>query len=122
MNDWRVDVETQFVVGDSDPRANRYVFAYTITISNSGHEVGQLLNRHWRITDGSGEVQEVQGPGVIGKQPRIKPGEMFRYTSAAVLKTPVGAMQGTYEFQREGGELFEVPIPVFSLSVPNMVH
>jgi ApaG protein len=122
MNEWQVDVETQFVVSESDPDAKRFVFAYTITISNGTDRTGQLLNRYWRITDGSGEVQEVQGPGVVGKQPHINPGEQFSYTSAAVLETPVGAMEGAYEFQGEGAELFEVPIRPFSLSVPNMVH
>jgi ApaG protein len=122
MSGINIDVNTWFVEKESDTQARRYVFAYTITIENVGDEAGQLLNRHWYVTDGGGDVQEVQGPGVVGKQPRIVPGESFRYTSAAVLATPVGSMHGSYEFQRDNGALFDVPIQAFSLSVPNVVH
>ena len=122
MSGINVEVNTWFVEKESDTEAQRYVFAYTITIENVGDEAGQLLNRHWYVTDGGGDVQEVQGPGVVGKQPRIVPGESFRYTSAAVLATPVGSMHGSYEFQRDNGALFDVPIQAFSLSVPNVVH
>ncbi len=119
---FEIAVETRYVERESEPEANRYVFAYTITISNHGDAPGQLLNRHWWITDGQGEVDEVEGPGVVGQQPRIPPGQAFRYTSAAVLSTPVGAMHGTYEFRRDDGSRFEVPIPAFSLYIPSMVH
>ena len=122
MSGINIEVNTWFVEKESDTEARRYVFAYTITIENVGDEAGQLLNRHWFVTDGGGDVQEVQGPGVVGKQPRIVPGESFRYTSAAVLATPVGSMHGSYEFQRDNGALFDVPIQAFSLSVPNVVH
>lgn len=122
MSGINIEVNTWFVEKESDTQARRYVFAYTITIENVGDEAGQLLNRHWYVTDGGGDVQEVQGPGVVGKQPRIVPGESFRYTSAAVLTTPVGSMHGSYEFQRDNGALFDVPIQAFSLSVPNVVH
>ena len=122
MSGINIDVNTWFVEKESDIAAERYVFAYTITIENVGDEAGQLLNRHWYVTDGAGDVQEVQGPGVVGKQPRIPPGEGFRYTSAAVLTTPVGSMHGSYEFKRDDGTLFDVPIQAFSLSVPNVVH
>ncbi len=122
MSGINIEVNTWFVEKESDTEARRYVFAYTITIENVGDEAGQLLNRHWYVTDGGGDVQEVQGPGVVGKQPRIVPGESFRYTSAAVLATPVGSMHGSYEFQRDNGALFDVPIQAFSLSVPNVVH
>jgi ApaG protein len=122
MSGINIEVNTWFVEKESDTQARRYVFAYTITIENVGDEAGQLLNRHWYVTDGGGDVQEVQGPGVVGKQPRIVPGESFRYTSAAVLATPVGSMHGSYEFQRDNGALFDVPIQAFSLSVPNVVH
>ncbi len=122
MSGINIDVNTWFVEKESDTQAQRYVFAYTITIENVGDEAGQLLNRHWYVTDGGGDVQEVQGPGVVGKQPRIVPGESFCYTSAAVLATPVGSMHGSYEFQRDNGALFDVPIQAFSLSVPNVVH
>ena len=80
------------------------------------------MNRYWRITDAEGKVEEVEGPGVVGKQPRIPPEQSFRYTSAAILQTPVGSMEGHYEFQRDSGESFLVPIPAFSLSQPNVVH
>jgi len=122
MSGFEVEVETQYIEKESDSSLPRYVFAYTITISNHGETVGQLLNRQWTITDAQGDVQEVTGPGVVGKQPHIEPGMAFRYTSACVLATPVGSMQGEYEFQRDDGNLFVVPIPVFSLSVPNLVH
>ena len=101
---------------------DRYVFAYTRTISNGGDAPGKLLRRHWIITDGSGHVEEVRGAGVVGEQPHIRPGEAFRYTSGAVLKTPVGSMEGSYQFERDDAREFSVPIPEFSLSVPNMVH
>lgn len=122
MSGFKIDVETRYIEKESDASQPRYVFAYTITISNQGERAGQLLNRQWIITDGQGDVQEVAGPGVVGKQPRIEPGMAFRYTSASVLATPVGSMQGEYEFQRDDGDLFVVPIPAFSLAVPNMVH
>jgi len=117
-----IQVQTAYIEGESNPEQDRYVFAYTITIANRGTTPAQLLNRYWRITNARGEVEEVRGPGVVGEQPRILPGTAFRYTSAAVLATPVGAMQGAYEFQRDDGSLFDVPIVPFSLSVPNMVH
>lgn len=120
--DFAVEVESRYVERESDPAGDRYVFAYTITIRNNGEAAGQLMNRHWWVTDGQGDVQEVQGPGVVGQQPRIPPGESFRYTSAALISTPVGAMHGHYEFQRDDGEPFEVEIPAFSLCVPAMVH
>jgi ApaG protein len=122
VSDFEVRVETQYVERESDPAAHRYVFAYTITISNHGDRAAQLLNRHWWITDGHGVVREVEGPGVVGLQPRIPPEQSFRYTSGAVLETPVGAMHGHYEFQRDDGERFLVPIPLFSLNLPSMVH
>ncbi len=122
MSGIEIDIETRYVERESNPEEDRYVFAYTITIRNQGREPGQLLNRHWWITDGQGEVQEVEGPGVVGQQPHIPPGQAFRYTSAAVLATPVGAMHGSYEFKREDGSLFDVPIPAFSLCIPSMIH
>ncbi len=117
-----VSVSTQYVEGQSEPGEERYVFAYTITIHNRGPGTHQLLNRHWVITDASGAVEEVRGEGVIGQQPRLKADESFQYTSGAILKTPVGAMQGEYEFVDEDGKLFEVPIAPFTLSMPNLVH
>jgi ApaG protein len=117
-----IETQTRYIERESDPASKRYVFAYTITIRNQGDEAGQLLTRHWCVTDGQGEVQEVEGPGVVGQQPRIPPGESFRYTSAALLATPVGAMHGHYDFQRDDGECFEVEIPAFSLRVPALIH
>lgn len=117
-----IEVEVRYVERESDPDQARYVFAYTIVISNHGSAPAQLMNRHWYVTNAQGEVQEVQGPGVVGKQPRLEPGEAFRYTSAAVLETPVGSMHGHYEFRRDDGSRFRAPIPAFSLSVPNLVH
>jgi len=117
-----ISVATQYVEDQSQPDSDRYVFAYTITITNNGASPSQLLRRHWVITDAVGETEEVRGEGVIGKQPRLRPGESFQYTSGAILRTPVGAMHGEYEFEDEQGRLFDVPIPPFSLSLPNMVH
>ena len=117
-----VAVEVQYLQQESAPDAERYLFAYTITISNLGSVPSQLLNRHWIITDGRGDVQEVEGPGVIGQQPWLGPGEQFTYSSGAVLKTPVGTMQGSYEFRTDSNERFDVPIEIFSLRVANMVH
>jgi len=122
VSGFSVDVETWYVVEESVPEDGRYVFGYTITIANAGDLPGQLLRRHWIITDGSGHVEEVRGPGVVGEQPRIEPGLAFRYSSGAVIETPVGVMQGSYEFVRDDATPFSVAIPAFSLSVPNMVH
>ena len=122
MSRFEISVQTRYLDKESNPEQERYVFAYTITIENVGDAAARLLNRHWRITDGKGEEQEVFGPGVVGKQPRIEPGHSFRYTSAAALATPVGSMHGHYEFQEDDQTLFEVEIPAFSLAVPNIVH
>lgn len=122
MRNIEVSVETRFVASESDPDQNQYLFAYTITIANRGDEPAQLLNRYWLITNGDGDQQEVRGPGVVGNQPRLAPGEAFRYTSACPLDTEVGVMQGHYEFRADDGELFEVPIAPFSLQTPNAVH
>lgn len=118
----RVGVETQFVSAQSDPSRNRYVFAYTITIENVGEAPAKLLTRHWIITDAGGQVQEVKGEGVVGEQPHLKPGDSFRYTSGAVLETPVGTMQGTYHMVTDDGARFEAPIAVFRLAVPHALH
>ena len=122
MSGIEVAVSTEYLPDQSDPDTEQYAFAYTITIANRGSEPGQLLNRHWLITDATGHTEEVRGPGVVGEQPRLGPGEAYSYTSGAVLKTPVGAMEGSYEFVRDDQTPFQVPIPAFSLSVSNMVH
>ena len=121
-NDIRVDVETAFVPDQSDPGQNRFVFSYTITIRNQGGVPAKLLNRHWVITDANGKVQEVRGEGVVGEQPHIKPGEGFRYSSGAVLETPVGSMQGAYQMVNDQGEKFDAPIAPFRLAVPGLLH
>ena len=120
--DIRIIAETEYVTDQSFPDEERYVFAYTITITNTGLTAATLLRRHWLITDANCRVQEVRGDGVIGEQPHIMPGESFQYTSAAVLETPVGCMQGTYEMIADDGVDFDVQIPIFNLSMPNTLH
>jgi ApaG protein len=117
-----VDVATQYVEDQSDPREKRYVFSYTITIRNEGEASARLLKRHWIITDANGRVQEVRGDGVVGEQPHLKPGQGFRYSSGAVLETPVGVMQGSYRMITDDGEHFDAPIAPFSLAMPGVVH
>jgi ApaG protein len=120
--DISIMAETEYVNDQSLPDEERYVFAYTITITNTGLIAATLLRRHWLITDANCKVQEVRGEGVIGEQPHLQPGESFQYTSAAVLETPVGCMQGTYEMIADDGMDFDVQIPVFNLSTPNTLH
>lgn len=117
-----IEVATDYVYEQSEPDVGRYVFAYTITIANVGDKAARLLSRHWVITDANGKVQEVSGDGVVGEQPRLNPGESFRYSSGAVLETPVGAMQGRYRMQADNGTSFDAPIPPFTLAVPGMLH
>jgi ApaG protein len=104
------------------PKENRFVFAYTITITNKGYMAAKLLSRHWLITDSNGKIQEVIGDGVIGKQPHLEPGQSFRYTSGAMIETPVGIMQGKYIMQAKDGDQFNARIPQFTLSVPRTIH
>lgn len=120
--DIRVRVVTDYIDEQSQPEADRYVFAYTITISNDGDVPARLMSRHWVITDANGKVQEVSGDGVVGEQPHLKPGEQFRYSSGAVLETPVGAMQGLYRMKTDNGMNFDAPIPPFTLAVPGLLH
>ncbi len=117
-----VDVETNYVEEQSDPSVNRFVFSYTITIRNEGQVPAKLLTRHWVITDADGKVQEVQGDGVVGEQPHLKPGDGFRYTSGAILDTPVGSMYGTYQMIADDGNEFTANIKPFTLSMPNTIH
>ena len=121
-NKIRVDVETSYVDEQSDPNERRYVFSYTITIRNEGAVPARLLTRHWIITDANGKVQEVRGDGVVGEQPHLKPGQGFRYSSGAVLETPVGAMQGSYEMIDDDGQRFDAPIEPFRLAMPGIVQ
>jgi len=117
-----VEVETTYVREQSMPEQGRYMFAYTITITNTGSVPVQLLGRHWVITDANNKVQEVRGDGVVGEQPHLTPGDSFRYTSAAMLETPVGCMQGEYHMIADDGVEFEAEIPVFNLAVPHTIH
>jgi ApaG protein len=120
--DVHVDVSTQYVESQSDPDESRYVFAYTITISNHGSVAAKLLTRHWIITDANQRVQEVRGDGVVGEQPHLGPGEAFRYTSGAVLETPIGTMQGSYRMIGDDGHSFDAPIAPFRLAVPGVLN
>ncbi|MEM8984610.1 MAG: Co2+/Mg2+ efflux protein ApaG [Pseudomonadota bacterium] len=117
-----VDVDTDFVDGQSEPDRDRYVFSYTVTISNTGKVPAKLLTRHWLITDANGNVQEVRGDGVVGEQPHLAPGEEFQYSSGAVLNTPVGSMQGSYQMIADDGERFDAAIAPFTLAVPGLLH
>ncbi len=117
-----VDAEPHFIESQSIPDKARYVFAYTITITNVGLISAKLLDRHWLIIDANGKVQEVRGEGVVGEQPYLKPGETFRYTSGAILETPVGTMQGQYTMRSDDGEDFAASIPRFTLSIPRTLH
>lgn len=118
----RIQVATDYMDDQSEPDAGRYVFAYTITISNEGDVAAKLLSRHWVITDANGKVQEVSGDGVVGEQPHLNPGERFRYSSGAVIETPVGAMQGLYRMKSDDGASFDAPIAPFTLAVPGLLH
>jgi len=120
--DVTVNAATRYLADQSDEGAGRYVFAYTITIRNAGRVAAQLVSRHWVITDAQGLVQEVRGMGVVGAQPRLKPGESFEYTSGTSIATPVGTMRGEYQMVAEDGTRFEAPIPEFTLSVPRVLH
>src|SRR3990172_5703000 len=115
----QVTVEPSFIDEESAPEESRYFWAYTIEISNLGEEVVRLRSRHWQITDGNGRTEEVQGAGVVGKQPVLKPGETFAYTSGCPLTTSSGIMVGTYQMQDERGEVFSIAIPAFSLDLPD---
>ena len=120
--DIRIHVATDYIDNQSEPDAGRYVFAYTITIANNGEVPATLMSRHWIITDANGKVQEVNGDGVVGEQPYLQPGERFRYSSGAVLETPVGAMQGLYRMETDTGSTFDAPIEPFTLAVPGLLH
>ena len=121
-HDIRVPVATRFLDDQSHPAQNRFVFSYTVTIRNRGEAPAKLLSRHWIITDGNGKVQEVRGDGVVGEQPRVRPGEDYQYTSGAVLETAVGTMRGSYQMLSEDGTRVDAAIPEFTLSVPRTLH
>jgi ApaG protein len=118
----RVDVSTSYVEDQSNPGEGRFVFSYTITIRNEGSQPARLMARHWLITDANGKVQEVVGEGVVGEQPHLQPGQGFRYSSGAILETPVGSMQGRYRMLADDGEQFDAPIAPFRLAMPGVLH
>ncbi len=117
-----VEVESEYLPERSDPQNNYYFFSYHVKISNRGDRTAQLISRHWIITDGEGHVEEVKGPGVIGEQPVLEPGETFEYTSACPLKTPQGSMRGTYHMVLEGGGSFDAEIAEFELKPAYTLH
>ncbi len=117
-----VSSQTLYVAEQSDEQNGRYVFAYTMTIRNTGSIPAQLISRRWIITDGRNQVQEVRGLGVVGAQPLLKPGESFEYTSGTAIATPVGTMRGSYQMVAEDGTQFDATIPEFTLSVPRVLH
>lgn len=114
----RVTVESGYLEERSSPHEGQYAFAYTVRISNEGASSAQLRSRHWIITDGDGKVEEVQGPGVVGAQPHLRPGQAFEYTSWCMLRTPHGSMQGTYQMERDDGSRFDADIAPFLLALP----
>jgi ApaG protein len=118
----RISARTAFLPEHSDAGSGRYVFAYTITITNTGTVAAQLLARHWIVTDAHNRVQEVRGLGVVGEQPLIRPNESFQYTSCAAIATPSGSMRGSYRMRAEDGVEFDAPIPEFTLARPNALH
>ncbi|PCH65115.1 MAG: Co2+/Mg2+ efflux protein ApaG [Gammaproteobacteria bacterium] len=121
-NSIHVDVETTYLAQESQPEKSRYLFSYTITIKNQGDNPARLLSRYWKITGGDGHEQEVEGDGVIGLHPHLAPEQSFTYTSAAMLDTPVGMMQGHYLMLGDDGERFDVDIPAFTLAAPQSLH
>lgn len=122
MSNIQVVVRTNYIEAQSFPLEHRYVYSYTITIENNSAEPAQLISRHWRITDANEKLQEVQGMGVIGEQPYIKPGESYTYTSGVILETETGIMEGTYHMRADDGAMFDAPIPTFALVPPHAIH
>ncbi|HET7797914.1 Co2+/Mg2+ efflux protein ApaG [Nevskia sp.] len=118
----RVQVQPRYVAEQSEPTRSHFLFAYQVTIRNEGDETVQLLSRHWIITDGEGKAEEVRGPGVIGQQPTLAPGESFQYTSGCPLPTPVGTMHGSYQMVTADGENFDAVIEPFRLAVPRVLN
>jgi ApaG protein len=117
-----IQAVSQFIDEQSDMNADRYAFAYHITVRNTGKVTAQLLSRHWVITDAEGSVQEVRGEGVIGQQPVLRPGEQFEYTSGCTIATPVGTMKGSYQMVAEDGTRFDAMVPEFTLAMPRTLH
>jgi len=117
-----IHIETAYLEAQSEPEEQRFVFSYTITIRNEGTQAAQLVSRHWLITDSNGKTQEVRGKGVVGEQPHLRPGQSFRYSGGAIIETPVGTMQGSYQMRSDEGLTFDAPIPAFRLAMPGIVH
>ena len=117
-----VSAAVQYLPEQSDEKTGRYVFAYTISLRNTGEATAQLISRHWIITDSQGLVQEVRGLGVVGAQPVLRPGEHHEYSSGTAIATPVGTMRGSYQMVADDGTRFEAAIPEFTLSVPRVLH
>lgn len=126
MNDEKYQItiapKATYIADQSNAQIERYAFAYTITITNTGSVAARLVSRHWIITDANNQVQEVKGEGVVGEHPHLKPGQSFEYTSGSILATPVGTMRGSYQMVAEDGTNFDAPIPEFTLSVPRVLH
>ncbi|MDX2166510.1 MAG: Co2+/Mg2+ efflux protein ApaG [Deltaproteobacteria bacterium] len=118
----RVRVQSSYVPERSEPEQGSWFFIYTVEISNQGSDTAQLVSRHWIITDANGAVNEVRGPGVVGEQPTLAPGESFTYTSACPLETPFGTMHGTYQMVTKSGERFDAEIAAFSLGEPHAIN
>jgi ApaG protein len=118
----RVEVRSDYRADRSEPRQRRWLFTYTVTIRNEGTRAARLVSRRWLITDGSGRREKVEGDGVVGRQPRLDPGQSFEYTSFCVLPTSHGSMRGTYQMVRDGGERFDAVIAPFALVIPEMVN
>ena len=122
QNRIQIHVTPLYLEEHSSPESNYYVFAYTVLMQNCGDIAAKLLTRHWIITDSNGKTEEVRGPGVIGEQPRLMPGDSFEYTSSAVLQTPMGTMTGSYQMRNDDGDLFDAMIPTFTLSAKVVIH
>ena len=118
----RVRVQAEYAPQRSNPASQQWFFLYTVTIANGGDDTVQLMTRHWVITDGNDHVEEVRGPGVVGEQPVLRPGESFTYTSGCPLPTPFGMMEGAYQMVTRGGDRFDARIAPFALSEPYTVH
>lgn len=118
----QITVRTTYLPSQSAPELNRYAFAYTVTITNSGSVPARLLTRHWVITDSNNQIREVRGEGVVGEQPYLLPGMSYEYTSGTVLETPVGVMRGSYQMLADDGTAFDAEIPAFTLSTPRTLH
>ena len=117
-----ITVNTSYLDEQSTPAANHFVFAYTITIKNTGSVPARLVNRYWKITHGTGRVEEVRGPGVVGEHPHLNPGDSYQYTSGAIIESAVGTMLGHYEMEADDGHRFKAELPSFTLSVPRTLH